>query len=125
MNAELAGFVGGSANNTPSLDAANDHGLASKFGMIALFDGRIEGVHVHVDDRRMIHGDFPKDKLREGHSIRIESVPSHSPTTSSQPLARSAAAAFRVGYGHRCRPLRFLGLCPNVCCRMSESTLAS
>src|SRR2546429_264619 len=48
MNAELASFVRCGADDTAALDAANDHGLAAQAGLVALFDGRIEGVHVHM-----------------------------------------------------------------------------
>src|SRR5438046_2051976 len=44
MDAELASFVGCGADHASSLDAANDHCLATQLWAIALFDGRIKGV---------------------------------------------------------------------------------
>ena len=56
MDAEFASFVGGGADNTSTFDAANDHGLAAQIGLVALFDGRIEGVHVDMNYGWVIHG---------------------------------------------------------------------
>ncbi|CEF49044.1 unnamed protein product [uncultured bacterium] len=42
-------------------DAANDHGLAAQIGMILLLDGRIESVHVYMNDGGVVvHGSGPR-----------------------------------------------------------------
>ena len=35
---------------------ADDHGPAAQLGPVALLDRRVEGVHVHVQDRARLHG---------------------------------------------------------------------
>jgi len=55
VDAELASFVGCGADDTTALDTADDQGLAAQAGLIALLDGRIESVHVHVHDFAVRH----------------------------------------------------------------------
>lgn len=50
VDAELAGFVGRGANDASALDAANDHRLATQFGVVTLFHGRIKGVHIDMQE---------------------------------------------------------------------------
>ena len=57
MDAEFASLVGCGADHAAALDAANDHWLAEQFGAISLFDGRIESIHIDMNDRRVVvHG---------------------------------------------------------------------
>src|ERR1017187_9257485 len=55
VDTELASFVRCGADDTAALDAAYDHGLAAQLGAITLFDGRVEGVHVHMKDGSWNH----------------------------------------------------------------------
>ena len=50
MNAEGPCLVGGGADHAPALESADDDRLAAQLGPVALLHGRIERVHVHVDD---------------------------------------------------------------------------
>src|SRR6516225_5019055 len=50
MDAKLPSFVGSCADHSPALDTAHNQRLAPEFGAIALLHGRIEGVHIDMDD---------------------------------------------------------------------------
>jgi hypothetical protein len=50
VNAERPRFVGRGTNDAAIADAADDDRFAAQLEMIALLDGRIEGVHVYVKD---------------------------------------------------------------------------
>ena len=49
MNPELAGFVGGSGNDSPWAGMADDERFSTKGGVIEDFHGRKKGVHVGMD----------------------------------------------------------------------------
>ena len=72
-HAELAGFVGRGGNDTPPPPAlrigANDDGLAQESGTVALLDGRVERVHVEVEDAAGQQG-AERPVLPE-HSMRV------------------------------------------------------
>jgi len=50
VDAERPGLVGSGADDAPPFGASDDNGLATQFGVVALLNGRIEGVHVDVQD---------------------------------------------------------------------------
>ena len=50
VNAERPRLVGSSADDAAARDAADDDRPATQLGLVALLYGRIEGVHVHVQD---------------------------------------------------------------------------
>jgi len=50
VTAEGPGFIGSGGDHTPRPVITDQHGLALEFGMIHLFDGGKEGVHVEVED---------------------------------------------------------------------------
>lgn len=48
---ELSGFIAGGADDAALVGrGADDDGFATVFGMITLFDGREEGVHIDMED---------------------------------------------------------------------------
>ena len=49
-NAEGSSFIGGSTNDRTVSAPSDDYGPAAKLRIVALLDGRVEGVHVHVND---------------------------------------------------------------------------
>ena len=52
VHAEPPRFVRRRGDNAPAARiGAHDDGAPAEIGAIALLDGRVEGVHVHVDDR--------------------------------------------------------------------------
>ena len=50
MHAEAAHLVARGRDDAASAGAADDHRLAGELGPVALLDGRVERVHVHVQD---------------------------------------------------------------------------
>ncbi len=56
MAPEDSRFVGGCSDDTSWAIASDEDGLASAFGVVALFDGGEEGVHVDVEDGAGGHG---------------------------------------------------------------------
>lgn len=44
---------GHAEDDASALDATNDNRLAAQIGAVALLDGRIEGIHIDMNDRRV------------------------------------------------------------------------
>ena len=67
VDAELARLIAGGGNHPPAGGAAHDDGLALERRVVALLDGRVEGVHVDMQDGvGPVHGgDF--QPWMEGH----------------------------------------------------------
>ena len=60
VHAALARFIGGGRDDAARRKPADDDGLSSVFGMLALLDGGEEGIHIDVKDRAL-HADTPPD----------------------------------------------------------------
>ena len=56
MHAELAHFIARRRDDAAVAAATDDDGLAAQLGSVALLDGRVERVHVHVQDRAAVQG---------------------------------------------------------------------
>jgi hypothetical protein len=54
-HAKAAHLVARGRDDTPCACAAHDHGAAAQRCVVALFDGCIKGIHVHVQDHPPIH----------------------------------------------------------------------
>src|SRR5688500_9103186 len=50
VHAELSSFVGGRTDDASQSRPADDHRLAAQLRTVALFDRRIECVHIHMND---------------------------------------------------------------------------
>ena len=55
VHAVAAHLVAGRRHHAAAARAADDHGPAAQRGVVALLDGRVEGVHVHVQDGAGLH----------------------------------------------------------------------
>ena len=54
-HAEGSGFIGRGADDGAVAAPGNDDGFAAEVGVVALFDGGIEGVHVDMNDLAVGH----------------------------------------------------------------------
>ncbi len=50
MHTELSRFIGGCRHDTAFARAADRHRLAAQFRIVALFDRRVKGIHIDMDD---------------------------------------------------------------------------
>ncbi len=70
MAPEGSCFVGGCGDDTSWAIAADEDGFASELGVVALFDGCEEGVHVDVEDGAGGHGEIVRAAMRESDMVR-------------------------------------------------------
>ena len=66
MHAEAAHFVARGRDHAASAGAADHHRLAGELGVVMLLDGRVERIHVHVQDH-------PRGVAHDSDSIVITS----------------------------------------------------
>jgi hypothetical protein len=69
MHAELPHLIACRGHDAAIAAAAHDHGFAAQLRAVTLLDGRVEGVHVDVQDRTEVHVRRPAGRLQRQRRI--------------------------------------------------------